>query len=339
MLRKTFVISALMLSGLVTNNSYAGEQIRVAGSSTVYPFTTVVAEAFGKAGKFKAPIVESTGTGGGFKLFCAGVGGDFPDVANASRAIKDSEKELCSKNGVKDITEIKIGFDGIVLANKVGSTKLNLTKQQVFLALARKIPVDGKLVDNTYKNWNEIDKSLPAKKIEVYGPPPTSGTRDAFVEMVLDEACEALPEFTAAFADKESRKKSCQLIREDGAYIEAGENDNLIVQKLSSNPDAVGIFGYSFLEENTSQVQGASIGGVEPNFDNIASGKYPVSRPLYIYVKDANFATTKGLADFVKEYVSDKALSSTGYLSLKGLVPLKAEELKTLQATVAAKVK
>lgn len=339
MLRKTFIIPALVVAAVSASNSYAGEQIRVVGSSTVYPFTTVVAESFGKAGKFKAPIVESTGTGGGFKLFCAGVGGDFPDVQDASRAVKDSEKELCAKNGVKDMTEIKIGYDGIVFANKAGAAKFNLTKQQIFLALARKIPENGKLVDNKYKMWNEIDKALPAKKIEVYGPPPTSGTRDAFAEMVLDSACESIKEFETAYPDKDARKKSCQLIREDGAYIEAGENDNLIVQKLASNPDALGIFGYSYLEENKSQIQGSAVGGIEPSFENIASAQYPVSRPLYIYVKNANLATTKGLADFVKEYVSDKALGTNGYLSLKGLVPLKPEELKTVQATVAAKIK
>jgi len=312
--------------------------VRVVGSSTVYPFTTVVAEEFGKSG-FKSPIVESTGTGGGFKLFCGGVGENFADVANASRAIKDSEKELCAKNGVTDITEIKIGYDGIVLANKAKSVRFNVTKQQIFLALARKVPVNGKLVDNKYKSWNEIDKSLPAKKIEVYGPPPTSGTRDAFAEMVMDEACEKIPEFASAYTDKDERRKNCQLIREDGVFIEAGENDNLIVQKLINNPDALGIFGYSFLEENENQIQGSLIAGVEPGFDTISSGKYSIARPLYIYVKNANMAVTKGLAEFVKEYVSDKALGATGYLSFKGLVPMKPEELKQIQDKVAEKVK
>lgn len=341
MLRKFIAIPALALSAYVfsISVSFAGDQIRIVGSSTVYPFTTVVAEEFGRSGNFKSPIVESTGTGGGFKLFCGGAGADFPDVANASRAIKDSEKELCAKNGVKDITEIKIGYDGIVIANKAKSLQYNLTKQQIFLALARKVPSGGKLVDNKYKTWNEIDKSLPAKKIEIYGPPPTSGTRDAFVEMVMDEACEKIQEFVTAYPDNNERKKNCQLIREDGAYIESGENDNLIVQKLINNPDALGIFGYSFLEENENQIHGSLIGGTEPSFDNISSGKYAISRPLYVYVKNANYGVTKGLSDFVKEYISDKALGATGYLSFKGLIPMKPEELKELQAKVSEKIK
>lgn len=340
-LNKIFVIIFLSLftSLLFVTVANAADQIRIVGSSTVYPFTTVVAEEFGKSGNFRSPIVESTGTGGGFKLFCAGGGDEFPDMANASRAIKESETELCAQNGVKDITEIKIGYDGIVVANKAKSVRFNITKQQLFLALARKVPSAGKLVDNNYKSWNEIDKSLPAKKIEVYGPPPTSGTRDAFAEMVMDEACEKIQEFATIFPDKDVRRKNCQLIREDGAYIEAGENDNLIVQKLVNNPNALGIFGYSFLEENENQIQGSMISSVEPTFDNISSGKYSISRPLYVYLKDSHLKTTKGLKEFVKEFVSDKALSSTGYLSFRALVPMKPEELKQLQAKVADKLK
>jgi phosphate transport system substrate-binding protein len=336
---KNLLVATIALSLLYSYNSFASDQIRVVGSSTVYPFTTVVSEEFGKAGAFKSPIVESTGTGGGFKLFCAGIGDGFPDITNASRPIKDSEKALCQQNGVKDYSEIKFGYDGIVIANNAKSPRLNLTKQQIFLALARKVPVNGKLVDNKYKTWNEIDKSLPAKKIEFYGRPPTSGTRDAFAEMVMDEACEKIPEFASEFADREARKKACGLLREDGAYIETGDNNNLIVQKLLSNPDAVGMFGYSFLEQNENKIHGSTISDVEPTFDTISSGKYSISRPLYIYVKNANFITTKGLKEFVKEYVSDKSLSSTGYLSFKGLVPLKPEELKQEQSKVAEKMK
>ncbi len=342
MLNKIIKLSAaaIVLTAMSTNSALAArEQIRIVGSSTVYPFTTIVAEEFGKKGAFKTPIVESTGTGGGMKLFCGGTGGDFPDIVDASRAIKDSEKELCIKNGVKDITEIKIGYDGIVVANKENSAKYNLTKQQIFLALARKVPVGGKLVDNKYTKWSEIDKSLPDKKIEVYGPPPTSGTRDAFVEMVLDEACEKIEDFVRTYPDKDERKKNCQLIREDGTYIEVGENDNLIVQKLTSNPDALGIFGYSFLEENENKIHGSSIAGVEPNFDNISSGKYQISRPLYIYLKNANLAEVKGLKEFVNEFISDNAISSTGYLSFKGLISMSAEELRNVQAKVKAKIK
>jgi phosphate transport system substrate-binding protein len=336
---KKILIATCAISALYAADSFASDQIRVVGSATVYPFTTVVAEEFGKSGGFKAPIVESTGTGGGFKLFCAGVGDGFPDVTNASRAIKDSEKKLCEQNGVKSYTELKVGYDGIVIANNAKAARFNLTKQQLFLAIARQVPSGGKLVDNKYKMWNEIDKSLPARKIEFYGRPPTSGTRDAFVEMVMDEVCEKMPEFVAAYKEADARKKACGLLREDGVYIEASDNNNLIVQKLINNPDAVGMFGYSFMEENAGKISGSIVDGVEPTFDNIASGKYSISRPLYVYVKDANFASTKGLREFVKEYASDKALGAVGYLSAKGLVPMKPEELKKQQTEVAAKIK
>lgn len=314
----------------------AADQIRVVGSSTVYPFTTIAAESFGKATKNKTPIVESTGTGGGFKLFCAGLGDGFPDVANASRAIKDSEKELCAKNGVKEITEIKIGYDGIVLANSVGHKKYDLTKKQVFLALAKQVPVNGKLVANPNKNWSDIDKGFEGDKIEVYGPPPTSGTRDAFVELVMEEACKEFPEFKAAYKDESEMKKACAAIREDGIFIESGENDNLIVQKINANPKALGIFGYSFLEQNTSSIQGSSIGGVAPDFDSISNGKYSVSRPLFVYVKNANVKTTTGLKEFALELVSEKAIGEDGYLVAKGLIPLKEDELAAVRAKVEA---
>jgi phosphate transport system substrate-binding protein len=333
MLKK--IALATTFATLLSTAAHAGDQIRAVGSSTVYPFTTAAAEAFGKATKNKTPIIESIGTGGGFKLFCSGAGDDTPDISDASRAIKDSEKELCAKNGVKDITEVKIGFDGIVIANAVGEKKLALTKKQVFLALARKIPAGGKLVDNKNKLWSDIDKSLPAEKIEVYGPPPTSGTRDAFAELVMDKVCEEMPEFTSAYPDKEEKKKACQLIREDGVYIEAGENDNLIVQKLKSNPHAFGIFGYSFLEENASSIQGASIDEVEPTFENISSSSYPISRPLFVYVKNAHLKTTKGLGDFVKEIASTRAIGEDGYLVSKGLIPLNKTELTEVQGKVA----
>jgi phosphate transport system substrate-binding protein len=333
MLKKISLLTTAII--FCNTAAHAGDQIRAVGSSTVYPFITAAAEEFGKKTKQKTPIIESIGTGGGFKIFCSGAGDDTPDIANASRAIKDSEKELCAKNDVKDITEVKIGFDGIVLANAVGQKKFELTKKQIFLALARKVPVSGKLVDNPYKNWSDVDKSLPAEKIEVYGPPPTSGTRDAFAELVMDKACEDLPEFTAAFTDKDEKKKACQLIREDGSFIEAGENDNLIVQKLKANPHAHGIFGYSYLEENSSAIQGASIDGVLPTFENIAHAKYSISRPLFIYVKNSHLKTTKGLADFVKELVSNSAIGNDGYVVAKGLVPLTPAELTGVQAKVA----
>lgn len=316
----------------VSAQAFARDRLHIVGSSTVYPFVTAVAEEFGRTTHSNAPIVESTGTGGGFKLFCNGTGDDTPDIANASRAIKDSERELCAKNGVKDITEIKIGFDGIVLANSKKASHYQLTKEQIFHALAKQLPgKDGKLVDNPHMTWNEIDSSLPATKIEVYGPPTTSGTRDAFVELVMDEACEGIEAFKTAYPDKEERKKSCQLIREDGRYIEAGENDNLIIQKLHSNPESLGIFGFSFLDQNMDSVQASHIGGAQPSFETIADGSYTISRPLYVYVKDAHAGTIPGMREFVGEMVSEKAAGEEGYLIVKGLIPLPEADLKIMQ--------
>ncbi|PCI99966.1 MAG: phosphate ABC transporter substrate-binding protein [Alphaproteobacteria bacterium] len=317
----------------------AGTQIRIVGSSTVYPFVTVVAEAFGNSTEFKTPIVESTGTGGGFKLFCAGIGDSHPDLSNASRAIKESEKALCAKNGVKNITEIKIGFDGIVLANSKGAARFDLSKEALFMALAKQIPVEGKLVDNPNKMWSDIDSSLPNVKIEVYGPPTTSGTRDAFVELVMEPSCKNLPAFKAEFPDKKARKQACHLLREDGHYIEAGENDNLIVQKLQSNAKALGIFGFSFLDQNGDIVQGSLISGTEPTFENISDGTYGISRSLYVYVKDAHVGKTLGLQEFVSELVSDDAAGEYGYLTEKGLIPLPEADLKIMQERSDALIK
>ncbi|MGE0023610.1 MAG: PstS family phosphate ABC transporter substrate-binding protein [Hyphomicrobium sp.] len=310
-----------------TGAAIARDQIRIVGSSTVYPFTTAVAEQFGKTGG-KTPVVESTGTGGGMKLFCAGVGESHPDVANASRAIKKSEFEDCQKNGVTDIVEVKVGIDGLVLANSKAGPDLNLTQEQVFLALAKEIPgPDGKLVANPHKTWKDVDPSLPDEKIEVLGPPPTSGTRDSFLELVMEVGAVKIPAIKAIKDEDKANKtknfdKVWKSIREDGAYIDAGENDNLIVQKLDANPKAVGIFGYSFLEENTSKIKGAKIAGVAPDYDTISGGTYPVARPLFIYVKKQHVGVIPGLKEFVAEYVSSKAMGEDGYLPKKGLVPL-----------------
>jgi phosphate transport system substrate-binding protein len=316
------------------------DYISVVGSSTVYPFTTTVAEQFGRAGKFKTPKVESTGTGGGIKIFCAGLGPQHSDVANASRRIKTSEVEQCAKNGVKDILEVKIGYDGIVLANAKGAPQYNLTRKDVFLALAKKIPDPANtsaLIDNTAKIWKDVNPSLPAKKIEVLGPPPTSGTRDAFLELVMESGCSTFSWIKELKEVDEKRFKAvCHGIREDGAYIDAGENDNVIVQKLGANPNAVGIFGYSFLEENLNTLHGATVDGVTPTFENIASSKYPVSRALFIYVKKAHIGVIPGLAEFVQEFTSDKAFGDEGYLVDKGLVPLPAAEAKKVRADVSS---
>jgi phosphate transport system substrate-binding protein len=332
-MKYTVALAALATLALA-GQAEARDQIRIVGSSTVFPFTSAVAEQFGKAGQFKTPVVESTGTGGGLKLFCAGVGVDHPDITGASRKIKDSEIETCAKNGVKEVTEVKIGFDGIAFANSKAGPKMSITEAQIWQALAKQVPQDGKLVPNPYKNWSEIDASLPNEKIEVLGPPPTSGTRDAFVELVLDKGCEEFADIKALEGD--AKKAACQSIREDGAFIEAGENDNLIVQKLEANPAAFGVFGYSFLDQNVDKLQGSAVNGVEPTFETISSGEYPVSRSLYVYVKNAHVGVIPGIKEFVAEYMSDKASGEEGYLVDKGLVPLPADEHKQVMATAIA---
>ncbi len=306
----------------------ARDQIRVVGSSTVYPFTTAVAEQFGKSGGGKTPVVESTGTGGGFKLFCAGVGVGHPDVSNASRRIKKSEFDDCTKNGVNGIIEIKVGFDGITIAQSKAGAPLKLTMGQVFLALADQVPgADGKLVANPNKTWSDVDKALPNVKIEVLGPPPTSGTRDACHELFMEVGAGEIPALQELRkSDRKAFDKAWKSLRRDGPYVEAGENDNVIVAKLEANKNAFGIFGYSFLEENAAKLRGVPIEGVEPTFEAIASGKYKGSRPLFVYAKKQHIGVVPGLDKFIAEYVSEKAMGRDGYLSRKGLVPLPAAE-------------
>jgi phosphate transport system substrate-binding protein len=312
----------------------ARDQIRIVGSSTVYPFTTAVAEAFGKTSGMKTPVVESTGTGGGLKLFCSGVGEDTPDFANASRRIKKSEFDDCAKNGVTDIVEILVGFDGLSLAQSKDATGLTLTKQQVFMALAKEVPdKDGKLVANPYKTWADIDPSLPATKIEVLGPPPTSGTRDSFMELVMEPGAakfESLEKLKKD--DAKAFEKVWKSMREDGAFVEAGENDNLIVQKLQANPEAVGIFGFSFLEENASSIKDVAIDGVQATYETIASGEYKVARPLFVYAKKQHVDVIPGMKEFIAEYASDKALGEDGYLGEKGLITLPGDKAEKTRA-------
>ena len=320
----------------------ARDSITIVGSSTVYPFTTTVAEQFGRAGKFKTPKVESTGTGGGLKLFCNGVGPQFPDIANASRRIRPAELATCAKNGVKDVVEVKVGYDGIVLAENKGGASLTVTRKDIYLALAKNVPDPANpnsLIPNPYTTWKDVNKSLPATKIEVLGPPPTSGTRDSFVELYLEAGCRNFAWLDALRTQDEPRfKRACDTVREDGAYVEAGENDNLIVQKLAANPSAVGIFGYSFLEENLDKLKGAVVDGVSPTFETIASGKYPASRPLFIYVKKAHVNVIPGITEFIAEYTSEKALGEEGYLADKGLIPpTKAEIGKIREDSKALK--
>jgi phosphate transport system substrate-binding protein len=320
-------IAATVATVALSGQAMARDQIRIVGSSTVFPFSTAVAEAFGSTGTFKTPVVESTGSGGGLKLFCAGADLNTPDITNASRRIKKSEVETCAKNGVTDITEVKVGYDGIVLANSKEVAPMNLTKQQIFAALAKQVPIDGKLVDNPYQKWSDIDPSLPDTRIEVLGPPPTSGTRDAFVELAMEGGAKAYDMLKdLRKSDKKAFQAVAHSVREDGAYIEAGENDNLIVQKLEANKDALGIFGFSFLDQNSDKLQGAMVGGVEPTFENIADGQYGISRSLFFYVKDAHVGQVPGIKEFIAEFTSEKAFGEFGYLTEKGLIPLSEAE-------------
>jgi phosphate transport system substrate-binding protein len=332
-----FAASVLLFSHLA-NAQTARDQITVVGSSTVYPFTTKVAEKFGRIGKFKTPKVESTGTGGGIKLFCNGVGPQFPDVVNASRRMKAGEFVTCSQNGVKDILEIKIGFDGLTISGGKNHKINGLTRKDVYLALAKQIPNPSnptELIANPNKTWKDVNPSLPAIKIEVLGPPPTSGTRDSFAELFMEAGCQQYSWIKSLKDIDEKRyKRICQTVREDGAYVEAGENDNLIVQKLAANPNALGIFGYSFMEENMDRVKGLNIDGIAPTFETISSTKYPTARPLFIYVKKAHVGVIPGLKEFAVEYVSDKAIGEEGYLSDSGLVALEKSALTKIRADV-----
>ena len=331
-------IPIIALSLLAASPAFAArDQIRIVGSSTVYPFTTAVAEQFGKANG-KTPVVESTGTGGGMKIFCEGAGEDKPDATNASRRIKKSEFETCAKNGVTGIVELNIGFDGLTLAQSKDGAPVKLSLKQVFLALAAKVPNDkGELVDNPYTKWSEIDASLPDEKIEVLGPPPTSGTRDSLHELFLEKGALAIDSLKA-LKDKDAKAFEAvwKSVRKDGAYVEAGENDNVIVQKLEANKAAFGVFGYSFLEGNKAKLSGVELDGSAPSYESISTGKYPGSRRVYIYFKKAHVGVIPGLDAFMAEYVSDKALGEDGYLADKGLVTLPAAELAKARDSVTA---
>jgi len=326
-LLKTVAIAAFGVVALA-GTAQARDQIRIVGSSTVFPFSTAVAENFGKTSSFKTPVVESTGSGGGLKLFCAGVGVEHPDITNASRRIKKSEVELCGKNGVTDIVEIKVGYDGIVIGNAKSATDLQITKEQIFLALAKEIPdSSGNMIPNPNKKWSDINPSLPNAAIEVLGPPPTSGTRDAFVELAMEGGAKKIESLAALRKkDKKAFGAIAHSIREDGAFIEAGENDNLIVQKLEANPNAFGIFGFSFLDQNSDKIKGAIVEGAAPTFDNIADGKYGVSRSLFFYVKKAHIGVIPGIEEYLAEFTSENAWGDEGYLADKGLIPMPKAE-------------
>ena len=339
--RKSLALATSVALGLaattIANAQAARDYVYVVGSSTVYPFATVVAERFGRGSDFKTPKIESTGSGGGLKLFCDGVGVDYPDVTNSSRAIKASEVETCAGNGVDEIIEVKIGYDGIVLANAIEAPVMKVSRSDIFLALAREVPGEneGELIENPNETWADVNPALPATKIEVLGPPPTSGTRDAFVELAMEGGCKSVPWIAALKkSDKNRYKAICHTVREDGAFVEAGENDNLIVQKLQANPNALGIFGFSFLDQNMEKVKGSFVDGVEPTFDAIADGDYPVSRPLYFYAKKAHVDVIPGLRGYLREFTSERAWGEEGYLSERGLIPMPDAERREVAAAV-----
>ncbi|UJQ93055.1 substrate-binding domain-containing protein [Mariluticola halotolerans] len=327
-----------LVSALGTAPAFAQsrDQIRIVGSSTVFPYTQAVSEQFAASTGGAAPVVESTGTGGGMKIFCEGVGPQHPDITGASRAMKESEYKLCLDNGVDSITEVLIGYDGLSIAHAQDAADMNLTKAQIFMALASEVAVDGEIVANPYTKWSEIDSSLPDSEITVFGPPPTSGTRDAFVELVMHEGCEAFEAIAALEGDR--KDEVCERMRQDGPFVEAGENDNLIVQRLNADHNALGIFGYSFLYENQDTLKAVKVEGVAPNTDTIADGSYGVSRPLFFYAKNAHRGVIPGLEEFVAEYVSEDSFGEGGYLSERGLIPLPADKRDETRATVEANV-
>jgi phosphate transport system substrate-binding protein len=329
------VLATAVLGANGVHAQGARDYIYIVGSSTVYPFATTVAERFGRTTKYPTPKVESTGSGGGMKLFCQGVGVEHPDITNASRRVKASEVAMCQENGVDKMTEVKIGYDGIVLANRKDQPQFDLSRKDIYLALANKVPdPEGgeKLVKNPYKHWNEVNADLPDQRIEVLGPPPTSGTRDAFAELALEAGCKEFDFIKQMKEENEDKfKRVCHTVREDGAYIDAGENDNLIVQKLEANPQALGVFGFSFLDQNRDKIQGARIGGAEPKFEKIKTGEYPLSRPLFFYVKNAHVGNIPGMREYIDEFTSAQAWGPDGYLVDKGLIPMPEEEREQMK--------
>lgn len=370
-MKKLILGLAVVASAANVSNAIARDTISIVGSSTVYPFATVVSERFGKTTDFKSPKVESTGSGGGLKLFCNGLGTQTPDIANASRRIKESEFNQCQENGVKDIIEVKVGFDGIVLANSKESAPMTLGRKDIYMALAKLVPgPDGKLIENPNKTWKDVNPALPATKIEVLGPPPTSGTRDAFAELALEGGARKIADIQALRDMKADQKADIEAmvaklgienawsaamakkgdsatgkdvvkiigrsVREDGAYIEAGENDNLIINKLVANSSAFGIFGYSFLDQNSDMVQGATIDGQEPTFEAISSGEYKVSRALFFYVKKAHIGTVPGIEEYLNAFLSEDTIGADGYLLDRGLIPLGAEDYAEMAGAARA---
>jgi len=341
-IKKTSI--ALLASAALTVSLSARDQIKIVGSSTVYPFASSVAEELGATSKFPTPVVESTGSGGGMKLFCAGNDLNTPDITNASRRMKAKEFKMCEKNGVVDITESVIGYDGIAFAQSKSNNAFDISKKHLALAVAKEVPSkDGKsLIANPYKKWSDIDASLPNREIIVYGPPKSSGTRDAFEELVMQKTFKKMPVYTDLYkADKKANKKykKYSVVRTDGVYVESGENDNLIVQKLDKNKNAFGVFGFSFLIENQDKVAGATINGVKPAADTISSGEYPVSRSLFFYIKNDHEKDVPAIKDYVSLFMSENMIGPDGILGEIGLISLPDAQREAIRASVAKRAK
>ncbi|MFV1849612.1 MAG: substrate-binding domain-containing protein [Porticoccaceae bacterium] len=328
-MRRTLALTAIAASiaFAATTAAQARDQIRIVGSSTIFPLTTKVAEHYAKTTGEPAPVVESTGSGGGFKLFCGGIGEQYPDIVDASRPITGSETAICAANSVRNISEIKIGYDGIVLLGSRQAPSMEITARQLYLALARTIPINGASVPNPNEKWSDVDPTLPDIKIRVYGPPPTSGTRDLMGQLLMDQGCATFSDIASLEAsDPDSFRLLCRTIREDGAYIEAGENDRLVISKLEKDPTSYGVMGFNNLERNREKLQGIPVNGVAPDYETILDGSYPASRALYLYVKDDHQQLVRSLGNFVSTYVSEAVIGEEGLLADNGLVPLTTDE-------------
>ncbi|WP_339782035.1 substrate-binding domain-containing protein [uncultured Thalassospira sp.] len=321
------VIALVLGVALSANVAQARDQIRIVGSSTLYPLTAKVAEHYGKTTDKPSPVVESTGSGGGFKLFCGGIGDEFPDIVDASRPMTGSERAVCVANSVRNISEIRIGYDGIVLIGSKEAPAMKLSPRQLYLALARTVPVQGASVPNPYQKWSDIDPSLPELAIRVYGPPPTSGTRDLLGQLLMERGCKTFADINAMeTGEPDSFRLLCRTMRTDGAYIEAGENDRLLISKLEKDPTSYAVMGFNNLERNMVSMQGIPIGGIAPSYETILDGSYSGSRPLFLYVKDDHRQLVPDLAPFIASYVSDAIIGDEGLLVDNGLVPLHESE-------------
>ncbi|MFQ5355233.1 MAG: PstS family phosphate ABC transporter substrate-binding protein [Mariprofundaceae bacterium] len=339
-MRNKIILTAVALL-IAAGSAQARDQIKIVGSSTVYPFSSYTAEALGSTTKFKTPVVESTGSGGGMKLFCAGNGMDTPDITNASRRMKAKEYKKCQKNGVKHFTEMVVGYDGIAIAQSKNAAALNLTRKQMMLAVAAEVPSkDGShLVANPYHYWDEIDAKLPHRKITIYGPPTSSGTRDAFEDMILKHITKHMDVYTNLYkADKKANKKYKKFheIRQDGVYVPSGENDNLIVQKLTKDAAALGIFGYSYLAENTDKIGAATIEGVAPAPETVQDGSYKLSRSLYFYIKQSHIKKIPGMVEYANLFMSEQMIGDDGECADIGLIPLPKEMRDHYRANLKA---